>query len=282
MVSQIGTVISNDGELNLSRLNGDPWLYETTMKKIIIFVFFFAGCNSVDKSKNEHRMNNDHNSKRRLVKANDGSVVEVFDLTLQEFQELVEKHKLRQIPDEAEGIHLFELTDSSIVSSDGGYAIKFHNLHDYQKLSGPHEGENTGSHILADKNPYGKDFPKMTGKLISGLLADLKISDLQINAHLLKQVDEKIGKTQSPVKFWMEHYLQIIAIVGESLNQEFGTSWSMKYDQSSKVWEPFIEYHGKEIQFFGYLWEDIYQTQDPNMPICSETFLTVKGIMEIQ
>jgi hypothetical protein len=148
---------------------------------------------------------------------------------------------------------------------DGTYQGWFSSLEDLKKVMLDLPNRRPVTHFFEGFNPYKKDFPIHTNKLINNLLVDLNLesSTFIINEEGLKQIEEAVNSQEDPQMFMINHLLSISALVGEVfLKTHSDTSWYMDRDSDGETWLPMIKVKKSEqtegsIQFVLWIYESI-------------------------
>lgn len=174
-------------------------------------------------------------------------------------------------------LEVYVLSDKKVVVKEGGYYTLYYGIDDLEAVLIDASNSPMVQEILFNQNPYGMEFPTKTHLLIDGLLGSLKINSKVINEELLKQVDEKLD-SMSNVDFQKRHLLGLIALLGEVLIKKHNAKWLMKLASDNVTYNPYLIVNGKKVQFFTYLFEDIFIKSHPPKLLLTEIYQTVNEI----
>ncbi len=155
-------------------------------------------------------------------------------------------------------IHLMKNNACIVKSTNNEYAY-IPSFIELEQLAIDRESCTGGRHILLNKNPYGKSFPREVDFLINQLKISLGIDYEELNVQLLLLVEQKILQKEENVEFMEDYMLNITALIGELLIKKYNAEWKMTKDISCNVvtWSPYLEINKKHFDFIGYLYEDI-------------------------
>lgn len=130
--------------------------------------------------------------------------------------------------------------------------------------------------FLDGKNPYGKDFPLQVDNIINKLLTDLSVSPDMSKTDVLQKLDSIIVKNRGDA-FLDKYLLGFVAIIGNSIIEDFGGKWEMVLADDRRTWNPGIIINNQKIYFVNYILEDFldYELRNP----ATEVFETVSDII---
>lgn len=106
---------------------------------------------------------------------------------------------------------------------------------------------------------------------------DLKINSKVINEELIEKVDEKLDSLPN-ADFQKRHLLALIALLGEVLIKKHNAEWHMKLASDNVTYNPYLNINGKQVQFFTYLFEDIFIKDHPPKLLLTDIYETVNEI----
>ncbi|QDW25199.1 hypothetical protein FFJ24_010405 [Pedobacter sp. KBS0701] len=175
------------------------------------------------------------------------------------------------------GVEVYQLNKSEVIAGDEGYYMLFDNVGDVEKVLADHKSSN-GTEILSYKNPFGKDFPRQTDLLIRELADTLSVNYIEVDEKLLRDLDDKLKKVPNSSEFNKRHMINFIAVVGEVLIKKKKTQWEMILSSDGKTWNPYLNMHNRPVEFFTYVYEDIY-SKGNSMPFLSEIYETMNIIL---
>jgi hypothetical protein len=217
------------------------------------------------------------------IELSDGSFIKCKSLDLNEFNRLrlltlegpVDKFKHRF------GVEVYKLKNEEVIADDNGYYMLFNNTDDLEKVLMDANNTSQGTEILSNKNPFGKDFPNHTKALIQELSDTLGVKYVQPDEQLIKELDYKLGKLPDAPEFKRRHLLNFIAVIGEVLLRKYKTEWQMVLSADAKTWNPYLRSANRPIEFFTYLYEDIY-IKENHGHLLTEVYETVNDIKKNQ
>ena len=158
--------------------------------------------------------------------------------------------------------------------------IQFNSISDFKKA----REINTLSvfSYLDGLNSFGENFPQHTNKLGYELCEKLNIN-FELSTRTLKEIDEKMNHldADSLYKFRHKHFMNIIAIVGDTFISESGkkninSKWKM--EKESLTFSPLLIVNNDRLDFWMYLYEDMFE-RFHEKPL-EECYLTMVGIYE--
>lgn len=240
---------------------------------MILFCFFvISSCKRKNQTK---KMDN--------IELSDGSFVKCKSLSFNEFEALrlnalgepIGKFKNQF------GVEVYQLNNDEAIANDGGYYMLFDNTNDVEKVLVDAHQSSHGTEILSNKNPFGKDFPNHTNILIKELSDTLGVKYIQPDEQLLKDLDYKLSKLPSASEFKKKHLINFIAVIGEVLRKKYKTEWEMVLSSDAKTWNPYLRSNSRPIEFFTYLYEDVYIKENTEL-LLTEIYETVNDIKRNQ
>lgn len=189
--------------------------------------------------------------------------------------EAIEKYSL------AFGIEVYELQNSHVIVKEGNYYTLYFSLRDLDKVLFHSEAGVNGQEILLNKNYFGKDFPQHTSFLIKELLSELNLSEnAQVDKDLLLLIQAEVIKRPDAEDFEKKHLLHFIAVIGNALINKYSASWNMQLASDQQTWNPYLVVKEENVQFFTYLYEDIFMVDKSSNTFLTESYETVTGIIE--
>lgn len=176
------------------------------------------------------------------------------------------------------GVDVYRLNNKQVIASEGGYYMLFDNVDDVEKLLIDNQSSD-GTEVLSNKNSFGKDFPNHTNALIKELSNALSVKYIYLDEQLLKDLDYKINKLSSTSELKKRYLINFIAVIGEVLREKYNTEWIMILSDDGKTWNPYLKStKGNPINFFIYLYEDIYVNNINSGDLLFEIYQTVVDI----
>lgn len=236
---------------------------------LLLFVVVIVSC----KHKSQYK-------KMDTIELSDGSFIECKSLSFEEFEELkanVAKGPLNEFKQKFNA-EVYELPSQEVIANESGYYMLFNSLGDVSKVLLDAAQQSQGVEVLSNKNPFGKDFPSHVDELIKGLTDTLGIEYVEPDEHLLQQIDTKLVKVSDASKFKKTHFLNFIAVIGKVLNKKHKTDWEMILSSDGKTWSPYLKSNERPIEFFTYLYEDIYSKENTSGTLLTEIYQTVNDI----
>ncbi|WP_374950020.1 hypothetical protein [Mucilaginibacter sp.] len=197
------------------------------------------------------------------IELNDGTLVECTYLTETQFVKLksnvvqgaIESFKIKY---QAE---VYQFPDGSVIASKDGIYVQFNSLDDLKSVLDDTNEDQIVTSILHNKNPFGELFPNHTFQLIRQLTDSLQMPEGEpVNAQLLKDIDSKISDLPNPSIFKKKFFINLVAVVGEVICKEHNIKWRMILSDDKQTWHPYLYTPKKPIEFFSYLYEDIYES----------------------
>ena len=175
------------------------------------------------------------------------------------------------------GVEVYQLNNQDVIANEVDYYMLFDNVDDVERVLVDNQTSH-GTEILSNKNPFGKDFPNHTHSLIKELTDALSVKYVQSDEQLLKDLDYKLDGLPNISEFKKKHLLNFIAVIGEVLLKENKSEWEMILSSDGKTWNPYLRSTGRPIEFFTYLYEDIYT----NGNLKSSLFEVYQTVVEIE
>ncbi|TFF29742.1 hypothetical protein [Mucilaginibacter psychrotolerans] len=217
------------------------------------------------------------------IELSNGSFIKCKSLSLDEFDSLrlnalegpIGKFKNQF------GVDVYKLKNEEVIANDNGYYMLFNNTDDVEKVLMDANNSSQGTEILSNKNPFGKDFPNHTEALIKELSDTLGVKYVQPNEQLIRDLDSKLSKLPNASEFKKRHLINFIAVIGEVLLRKYKTEWEMVLSSDTKTWNPYLRSTNRPIEFFTYLYEDIY-IKENHERLLTEIYETVNDIKKNQ
>jgi hypothetical protein len=216
------------------------------------------------------------------IKLNDGTEVKCKALTKSEYELMVKASTgglIRQSNDNYD-IEAHRLKNNQVLVKEGEYYTLYNNLDDLNKVLENSVPPGNGVEILRNKNQYGSLFPERTEQLVRELCADLKIQYQEPDETLLRKIDVMIGRMDDADSFNEKHFINFLATIGEAIVKNSKARWYMKLASDGVTWNPYLIINGKQIQFFSYLYEDIFLTESNRAGLLVEIYETINDIKD--
>lgn len=209
----------------------------------------------------------------------DGTTIKCQALTKEKFDSLLMTNGTSYLKEYMErysiDVHLFE--NGEILIHDSGYYTLYFSLSDLDKVLNQ-ENTTAGTEALLNKNIYGREFPAHAADLSKKLSDFFSVRYDGNQGNFLQVLDEKIDSLPDAQDFKSEHFLEILAVIGEALIQKYAAKWEMELGSDGVTWNPYLEVKGKYVQYFVYLYEDIFQ-QENHKRTLSEIYHTMISII---
>jgi hypothetical protein len=215
------------------------------------------------------------------LELSDGSFLKLESLNHAKYELLKEKRREQSESDYTRNFNaeVFLLEDGRvIVDQDGAYSL-LDNLSDVDKLFSHNLEYAQGREVLYYKNAYGKDFPNHTNILIRNLVNAVGIEYADNYETLMNLIDAKLETIPEASIFKKTYFINFIAVIGEALRKKHKTEWVMILSDDGTTWNPYLKSHkGRPINFFIYLYEDIYINHINSGDLLFEIYETVNDI----
>lgn len=218
--------------------------------------YFFLSFLLLINCKNNEIMNYNLNE----VELSDGVVVRTTDLTDKQYKEiLINDKEIKRIynnitisePD----ILIYEMSTGDILVSSEGYHSIYNKIEDLIKVMDDYDEK--GHEILLNKNSFKQDFPSHVAQMEITFLNELGINKFSDEKLDLNLIDNRINSLQNKDAFIRQHFLELIAVVGNKIVKENDGIWEMLLASDNKTWNPYIIIQKKKIDITSYLYEDI-------------------------
>ena len=231
-----------------------------------LVILFFSSC----KIKSENKMES--------IELSTGETVMCKSLDKNEYDRLMENAMpFLNVYKDKLGIDVNEIKGSKdVIVRDGNYMTLYFNREGLDKVL---MNSSPSFEALLNKNPYGIDFPHKSKALCDELTMFFSLKNYPIDTNLLMAIDEKMDLLTDPISFKRKYFIHLISIIGEAVINKYNGTWVMQLGSDSVTWNPFISIRHKEVQFFTYLYEDIF-ISDNSGQILIETFDTVDAIIK--
>jgi hypothetical protein len=244
------------------------------MKCYLILILVFGACNVKEEKKIHNTMEKNYIKK--------GLSVNCKSLNKEEFYEMVNAGKRKPLEEYRKeyGIDVYEISKEKILVCEAGYYTLYYDISDLDSVLIDNHGEVKSFEILQNSNPYGIDFPKYTTKLTDDLIKAIDLKGINVlKPQSLVEVNEKMNSFDDNGFVFKDKFINIIALIGEVLRVKYNASWVMKLSNDKITWNPYLKIGTKEINFFGFLYEDIFE--DSNTESCiPETYQAAVGIID--
>lgn len=237
---------------------------------VIGFLILFVSCHQKEKRKMDS------------IQLNNGLTVKCKSLSKEEYNSSLKDTPGSSIKrfKEKYNIDVHQLRNGQVLVKEDDYYTLYYNLGDLDMVLLNASGYSQGVEILRNKNIYGSDFPAKTDSLINQLCISLSIEYKETNEQLLKEVDTKINKLKDPELFREGYFINFIALIGESLIKKHQARWEMKIASDGSTWNPYLIINDHRVQFFTYLYEDIFISHSQEDHLLFEIYETVNAIRE--
>ncbi|MBO9204219.1 MULTISPECIES: hypothetical protein [Niastella] len=177
-------------------------------------------------------------------------------------------------------IAVHQLKNGQVVVEENSYYTLYDNLEDVDKVLLNAVGNSNGSEILAGKNIYGAKFPEEVPVLIKQLCQILDINYTSSNEQLLKDIDAKVNRLADPQQFRESHLIHFIALIGDVIIRKYSAEWKMELASDGTTWNPYLIINNQDVQFFVYLYEDIFINRVQEEGLLFGIYKTVVAIRE--
>lgn len=241
---------------------------------LLIVIFVFSCQLAGSKNYNAKKMDR--------IELNDGSSIKCKPLTKEQYDSMIKAHAkdityLRRYKDLYElDVHL--ISNGEVLVREGDYYTLYYKLSDLDKLLNQAGLAENGEEVLKNKNPYGEKYPLHTNQLILNLANQLSVTSQGSSKELLIALDQRLDSMENGQEFKRDHFINLIAVVGEVLLKKYGGDWYMEMAGDNKTWNPYLIIKGQKVEFFVYLFEDVF-LQESHQQTLSEIYETVEGII---
>ncbi|RFM29068.1 hypothetical protein [Deminuibacter soli] len=213
------------------------------------------------------------------IELRNGKTIERQSLTKEVYEDLLRNAEKRMDGFAGLKMEVDVLNDRRVLVEENGHYTIYYNLPDLQNvISDVKELENS-SEMLLNKNSYGERFSEHVEELVRGLLSDLQMTDEKLDDSLLKKIDNKVRTLEhGGQSFNEDHLINYIALIGLMLTKYHGAVWQMEKADDGVTWNPY-QVRNQEIQFFIYLYEDIFMNK-VSADIVYEVYATMEDIIK--
>lgn len=215
------------------------------------------------------------------IELKDGSFVNCTSLNFEEFESLRSNSRPAQLSNFSEhlDVEVYVLKNDEVLAAQNGYYMLFKNVNDLEKILADDDSSTRVSEILFNKNPFGKDFPFYTSRLIHDLTWQLDIQYTNFDEQLLTSIDDKLNHLPHSSEFKKTHLLNFIAVVGEVLIKQQNVKWKMMLSDDNQTWNPYLQAKN-DSAFFVDLYEDIYVNQ-PSETLLKQNYELTKVLLNL-
>ncbi len=193
------------------------------------------------------------------IDLSDGTHINCQDLDEREYYDLLKKTG-NPVPryEKEYGLDVRILEDGKVLIKESDYYTLYFSLDDLEKVLMDSVRQSGGRELMLNKNIYGSLFPEKTSELIGQLCIALKISKTPADVELLTLIDRKIDALQDPLEFKRQYFINLCALIGEAYIGTGKAQWKMKLSDDGVTWNPYLIIKKQEVNFFVYLYEDIF------------------------
>lgn len=177
-------------------------------------------------------------------------------------------------------IDVHQLTNGQVVVNENDYYTLYFSLEDLDAVLQDATGAAEGVEMMQHINVYGEAFPAQTTDLIKQLLSLLHMEYTSPTPALLNEIDAKINQLEDPQSFREDNLISFVALLGELFINKDQAEWRMELASDGVTWNPYMLVRGEPVQFFGYLYEDIFINQSNYDQLLSEVYETVNEIIK--
>lgn len=215
------------------------------------------------------------------IELKDNTSIKCKALSKYEFDKILSSHSAGALSEYKTkySIDVYEISSQEVLVQEGNYYTLYYSLSDLNAVLNGSSFEDGGREILYGKNPFDSDFPRYTYKLIEELALSLQLNPSKtFSLSYLQEVNEKINSLDSSQEFFEKKFINIIALIGEAVVEKYHASWDMKLGDDKITWNPYLNSKDQSINFFSFLYEDIFIEKDTKDCI-PEIYHTVSGII---
>jgi hypothetical protein len=197
-----------------------------------------------------------------IIELNDGTSISCKALTKSEYDSILtqEKPSFLKKYSELYSLDVYLLNNGNVVVREADYYTLYIRLVDLDHVLSQ-SNDVGGFEMLLNKNAFGEKFPLHTKELVMEVANKLKVDVSRYDDELLRIVDTKVSLLGAKEDFSKKYFLHLIALVGEVLREKHGLEWEMVLGSDVKTWNPYLKVKQERVQFFGYLYEDIFLTK---------------------
>ena len=160
------------------------------------------------------------------------------------------------------GVFVYEINSTCFVLRNEDYYTLYYSFEDIEMVLSE---DCTTTQILLNKNPFHSEFIDNINFLITQMVETLNIENSINGEGLCLQIIQKIDILNNAGDFKKKHFLNLIALIGNEIIHIYDVSWNMILSEDGVTWNPYIKVNtnGKNIPIFVYLYEDIFEIDDP-------------------
>jgi hypothetical protein len=263
---------------------------------LLIGTLFFSCSEQETKNANQPNIKNNrfddmNKPRKRFIQLEDGEVIHYVQIPKTEADNLIASQEVTSLESKDSNEQLYKLTNGSIlVRQNYGGCYIYNSLEQLDRISESTaafydkmaEDPNYERHLLTGIFSQSEDFPNHSRELSIKLLDHWKITDQTWDENMLKTLDEKIMSEDDPIDTYRQNFEALIAIVGEVLKEQYKAKWTMQKTDAGNTWQPYMEIKGIKLEYYNWLYEDIFINQDPEKPIAYETYMSAVDWIKVK
>lgn len=254
---------------------------------LIIFFIFALACKNKSKSNDKQleaiKLKNqilDFKHKTDVVEMQNGLTIKYKVLTKEEY-DILSKSVIGKAILKPYSIEAHEIENNYVIATNKENFNLYLNMRDLDiVIEDFGEVGSTGIETLMNKNKYGNEFPERTKSLIFELISVLNLKSEDVDEKLLRDIDEEINKLKDPNAFRKSYFINLIAVEGEALIKKNLLQWQMELGTDNKTWNPYLKSRKGKINFFIYLYEDIFEKNANKENLLLDLFKTMNEIIK--
>ena len=97
----------------------------------------------------------------------------------------------------------------------------------------------------------------------------------------MEQIDKRISKLPDADAFNEDHMINYVALIGEIIIKNYGAKWDMQLSGDGSTWNPYLRVNDQQLQFFTFLYEDIFLNSGTNKHVVLSVYKTAEEIIRV-
>jgi hypothetical protein len=178
------------------------------------------------------------------------------------------------------GTEIHVLNNGQVVINEKDYYTLYYKLEDLEKVLADVSEASHGTEVMSG-NTYGADFPLHTDALIRQLCDTLGVNERDHNVNQLGQIDKRISGLPNADTFNEDYMINYVALIGEIIIKKYGAKWDMQLSEDGRTWNPYLRVNEQQLQFFTYLYEDIFLNSGTNKHVVLSVYQTTDDIVRV-
>lgn len=247
---------------------------------VIVCFWFLSACVNENKPLERTYMNNTNDKSYFEIKQGE-EYVKIYIFTQKDIDSLFLNNSMVQLKSEvllSNSLNAFKLKDGRVVvvrENENEFPV----YPSQEVLLNQLTSHKSTNEIFDGVNIYGENFPAKAKILCKELLqiCNIEYSSTKNDVQILEEVDFFISKHRTK-KFLDDNFLSLVALIGELVNEKYGSSWVMIKSKSKELWTPFLSKEDKKIFFADFILID-FDNKSLQTPIL-ESYQSVVDIIK--